>query len=392
MFFAHRPRLRSFGLRLALVSGALFFLATSILIAAVSWIAASAVYDQLTDALQAEHAALVRQGSDDAIASAIRAAEREPGGRFVYGLATAPGSVIAGALPAEALWKTGVEDRPWPAGLRNAAPAEEEGRERLVTFGAPASSGAMLVVGVDGEGLIEAEEALLQAALWGIPLAAVFGFGGAVAVSARYRRRVEAVEARVGDIMGHDITARVPLNGSGDEIDRLAGALNAMLDRLAASTEGLRQISSDIAHELRTPLGRLRQTLEAAGSSTELAAAHHGINDAIDETDQLLVVFSALLRIAQVEGGAQRAFVPVDLSALLHRLAEIYSPVAEDNGHALVLHLPPGSIIDGDADLLLQLFANLLDNALRHTPAGTAMYLCLDPDEAGDRPPLSGPL
>lgn len=387
MSFARRPRARSFGLRLAVFSGALIFLTASAVAALVIWIASSAIYDQLGDALRAESAALLKRGTDGEIERAIKVAH-ENGGRFVYLLTDKDGEAVTGVLPARADWREGLDDRAWPESVRVESPAiadiaDDERGERIVTYGARTQSGGLLIVGIDGENLIEAEEAFWTAAGWGLPLAALIGFGGAAAVGARYRRRVDAVVAKLGAVMGDDLSARMPVEGWGDEIDRLAEALNDMLTRLSASTESLRQLSSDIAHELRTPLSRLRQTLDEAARAGDLPAALRGIEDAGAEGDQLLATFSALLRIAQVEGGMQRAFARVDLSALLTRLGDVYTAVAEDSDHRLVLHVPPAMAIDGDADLLLQLFANLLDNALRHTPAGTTIRLSLDREESG---------
>ena len=150
-------------------------------------------------------------------------------------------------------------------------------------------------------------------------------------------------------------------------------------------TEGLRQVSSDIAHDLRTPLSRLRQVLEAASradtSPIELRAA---VEQAIAQTDAILETFGALLRIAQIEAGAGRSgFACFDLSALLRSLVETYEPVAEDAGHRLEARIEDGINIRGDRELLTQMLANLIENSLRHTPSGTRLEATLE-RAAGD--------
>ena len=141
-----------------------------------------------------------------------------------------------------------------------------------------------------------------------------------------------------------------------------------MLDRMQRLIEDLQQVSNDIAHDLRTPLTRLRQRLELALDGQPCAAGcptTGEIEKAITEVDILLGTFSAMLRIAQINSGSRRAgFRTVDLSGLLRSLVETYGPVAEDARHAIRAHIAPSVSINGDADLLIQMFANLIENAI----------------------------
>jgi signal transduction histidine kinase len=158
-----------------------------------------------------------------------------------------------------------------------------------------------------------------------------------------------------------------------------------MLDRIAGLMENLRQVSNDIAHDLRTPLSRLRQDLEEA-QKRDLTAADlkRVIESAVTEADVLLETFSALLRIAQIEAGARRsAFRPVDLSEVMRTVADAYAPAIEESGRALRTEIADGVQVDGDRGLLSQLFVNLVENALHHTPAGTAITLRLTPRPVG---------
>jgi signal transduction histidine kinase len=152
-----------------------------------------------------------------------------------------------------------------------------------------------------------------------------------------------------------------------------------MLDRIQQLMDGLRQVSSDIAHDLRTPLGRLRQHLEDARERAKTTADYDTATEAaIVEADELLETFSALLRIAQVEAGAQKsAFAELDLSALARSVGEAYQPAAEDSGHKLDIHVEVGVHLTGDRQLVAQMLSNLVENALRHTPAGSKVTLAL---------------
>ena len=166
----------------------------------------------------------------------------------------------------------------------------------------------------------------------------------------------------------------MPSRDTGDDLDRLAATLNRMLDRIAVLMESLRQVSSDVAHDLRTPLSRLYQRLEDARAHARSVAEYEAaVEAALREAQGLLETFSALLRIAQVEGGqASRAgFGPVDLAALTETVVDAYQLDAEEAGHVLDTRSCGPALVRGDKELLTQALANLVENALRHTPSGT---------------------
>src|SRR5260370_16375107 len=152
-----------------------------------------------------------------------------------------------------------------------------------------------------------------------------------------------------------------------------------MLSRIEQLMEGRRQVASDIAHALPTPLGRLRQHLEGARPRAPTTADYDAATDAaIEEADELLETFSALLRIAQVEAGAQkRGFAEVDLSDLVKSVGEAYQPAGEDSEHTLDYQIEDGIRLTGDRQLLAHMISNLVENALRHTPAGSTLPLAL---------------
>jgi signal transduction histidine kinase len=159
--------------------------------------------------------------------------------------------------------------------------------------------------------------------------------------------------------------------GLAPEFDELARNLNRMLDRIDGLMEGLRQVSTDVAHDLRTPLTRLRQMLEAAREADDPRTTRADIEAALVQADQLLATFRAILRLAQIEGGGRRApFAVVDIAGLIAGLIETYEPVAADANHTLSASVSGVATVSGDAELLAQLFANLIENAIIHTPAG----------------------
>jgi signal transduction histidine kinase len=190
---------------------------------------------------------------------------------------------------------------------------------------------------------------------------------------------VDAIASTAEAIIGGDLARRVPTLGTGDDLDRLAGTLNRMLDRIVVLVDSLRQLSSDVAHDLRTPLSRLYQRLEDARSHAQSMPEYEAaIDGAVAEAEGLLETFSALLRIAQVEGSSPRAgFRDVDLSAVAESVFDAYRPDAEEAGHLLTAAISPGITMLGDQELLTQALANIVVNALRHTPAGTRISIQL---------------
>lgn len=232
-------------------------------------------------------------------------------------------------------------------------------------------SGGMLVVVADRRDLAAIDRTL--AALFATALAAMLalGIGAAVLVGWLTRRRLSRIDATAQAIIAGDLAQRVPRDGSDSEFDRLAATLNRMLERIAALMDNLRQVSTDVAHDLRTPLTRLCNQLDraAAGDTDAIEAARR-------QADDLLEIFAALLRIAEVEGLAERrALGSIDLSALLEDMAETYRPDFEASGHLLSTDIPACLRIEGDRRLLAQALSNLLENVLRHTPPGTTATL-----------------
>jgi signal transduction histidine kinase len=249
-----------------------------------------------------------------------------------------------------------------PGDLRNA-----------IGYGVLLGDGTFVLAGEDVGRLQATRTAILTAFSVGGGVSVILAVLGGLALSAGFLRRVESVNRTAREVMAGQLDSRVTVRDNGDELDRLAANLNAMLDRIQSLMESLKQVSSDIAHDLRTPLARLRQNLETAkASATNVEEFRSSTDAAIAETDGLLKTFSALLRIAQIESGSRKAgFARVDLSELFELVAATFAAVAEDQGHALVADIQGGIAISGDRELLLQLASNLVENSIRHTPSGS---------------------
>lgn len=247
------------------------------------------------------------------------------------------------------------------------------------------ADGALLYVGYDVHPMGQVTEVIVRGFAVCLVSTVVIGVALSLLTSLLVLRRVEAVGAASRAIMAGDLGRRVPVGRRGDEFDRLAAQLNAMLDRIGELVEDVRQVTNDVAHDLRTPLARLRQRLETARRKAASVADYEAAADAaIAETDAVLATFTAMLRIAQIEAGTRRAgFAPVDLSGLLAGLAETYAAVAEDRGQSLRAAVEPGVVVTGDKELLAQLFANLIENALTHTPPGSHVEVALAREGGG---------
>ncbi|HLJ72135.1 MAG TPA: ATP-binding protein [Roseiarcus sp.] len=206
---------------------------------------------------------------------------------------------------------------------------------------------------------------------------AVLGALGGLFVARRVLRRIDAMSNASRAIMAGDLSERLPVSGSGDELDRLAENLNDMLKRIGELMLGLKEVSDNIAHDLRTPLTRLRNHAEAAlrleGDVKDYRAA---LERTIEESDGLIRVFNALLMIARAEAGADRsALSDFDVGEAARSVVELYEPAAEEAGATLKAEIEPGLIVRGNRELLGQSIANLLDNALKYGAAEPVLAL-----------------
>ncbi|WP_291297228.1 HAMP domain-containing sensor histidine kinase [Elioraea sp.] len=250
----------------------------------------------------------------------------------------------------------------------------------VLALGARLAGGATVFVGRDLSSVQALEQRLLAAAGWVGLGAVVIGLAGGLLIGRGIARRTAAMDAALAAVGAGDLGRRLPIAGRDDEFDRLSFRINAMLDRLGAVMAALRSVTDDIAHDLRTPLTRLRQRLDEVSRAATAAAAKEAAAAAEAECDAILDLFAALLRIAQVEAGAQRsAFARVDLSAVVESVAEVYAPAAEERGQVLSAGIAAGLAAVGDRALITQMLANLVENAIRHGRDGGHVRLLLSP-------------
>lgn len=256
---------------------------------------------------------------------------------------------------------------------------------RVLVLTVPATDDLLMSIGRDVHWIGDVESELFRLLLW--TLAGGLGLAGLISylLSKFVSRRVELVSDAAQTIMDGNLTHRIPVSGADDDFDRLARTLNSMLDRIQELLGNLEQVTNDIAHDLRTPLGRLRQGLEIARIEAVTPDGYKAAVDrAIVEADGLLATFAALLRIAQIGAGARRsAFRRVDLSEVLRSVAEAYAPSAEEEGRHLKSAIDDDIKVQGDRDLLVQMFANLVENALTHTPEGTHITVTMQKNADG---------
>jgi signal transduction histidine kinase len=236
----------------------------------------------------------------------------------------------------------------------------------------PLAADFMILVAQDVHDRYLTERMFTTTLPWTVLLILILGTVGGALLSRNMLRRLDTINRASGEIMRGDLTRRVPLNGSGDEFDALAVNLNLMLDRIERLMKGLREVTDSVAHDLRTPLNRLRNRLEESVARLNASGSQASeIERAIAETDQLIGTFNALLLIAETDAGTTRAAMStLELGAVAADVVELYEPLADEKKVSLAL-LPGGSVaIEGNRSLIAQALANLVDNAIKYTPAG----------------------
>ena len=374
-------RLSSFNsgaFRFALLIAGLFALGSLVLLAVVDGSIEAYAQEATVVSLKAETATLMQDWPEgglaelrDAIAPREQLAIEQP---FQYLLLDAHGRRLAGRLPMAAAHSG------WGAvAFADDREGETAARpEILRTLGTRLADGALLVVATDTFDVQKLRHRLAAFTIASSIALTLLALIGGYAIGLVFLQRLARVNGAVARIMTGDLAERLPTIGMSPEFDHLSRNLNAMLDRISALMDGLRQLSTDIAHDLRTPLTRLQQRLEAMRGSASPEEYEAGIEAALAQIEALHAIFRALLRIGLIEGGEQaRKLETVDLSELVAWVAEAYRPTAEDAGRRFSLTITEGLQAAGDAELLAQLLTNLVDNALQHTPQGVAIGMAL---------------
>ena len=374
--------LRSTPFRLALTFGFLFMLAFVLSGAIVYQMMSADLAEQLDDTIKETYAVIAATYADSDPKELVETVDshsmRSPKKEQLFSLTDAAGNRLAGNFTAAGL----------PDGFSNFGaemPGLPKGTEYRAYSGAV--GGDTLTIAISLSETEELETIMLMSFGWATLIISGLAVTGGALLASRVQRRLDGIAATMVDVSHGRLDTRIPLTGTGDDIDLVSSQVNAALDRLSGLVDGMKQVSANIAHDLKTPLNRLQMILEgAADKAAQDRDVAGDLADARAEGHQINETFDALLRIAQIEAGARKArFTDVDLGEILQTIAEIYADVAEDDGKSLSsveLH-QTAARIHGDPELLTQMFANLVENALRHCPPGTTIKLSVA--RQGDR-------
>ena len=251
--------------------------------------------------------------------------------------------------------------------------------EQLGVYVTPLPNGMCLFVGNDWGEVQNYGRVVLQTFAWVFLLSLTLAVAGGLLLSSAFLRRIETIRQTADAIIRGDVRRRIPRRKAPDELDKLAATLNLMLDRMTALMDSLRHLSNNIAHDLRTPLGRVQRLLETARNEKMTEAQYQAaIETCAQELDGVLEMFGAILRISQIESGNRRnGFRKFDFSNLVLETCETFSPAFEEDGKTLNHEVEPGLSIYGDPELLTLSLSNLLENANLHTPTPAIVSVSL---------------
>jgi signal transduction histidine kinase len=389
--------IRTTAFKLSLVYLIVFALFATFLLGYFAWNTRRLITEQITETVNSEVLGLTEQYRLAGLRRLVLIIDnraRRPGSNLY--LVTLPsGEALAGnvsSLDPGTIDRTGWSETTY----RRSGDADAADNEALVHV-SQLSGGYRLLVGRDLEERSRLDESIWAAGQWSVALVLVLGLLGGFFITRRVLKRVDAMTASAQRIMTGDLSGRLPMTGSGDELDRLAEHLNAMLERIEALMHGLKEVSDNIAHDLKTPLTRLRNRSEAAlrtaKSDGEYRAA---LETTIEESDALIRTFNALLMIARAEAGqSQDTTKTFDAAEITRDIAELYEPVAEEQGIDLRIVADAPAMVSGNRELVSQALANLVDNAIKYAGApadaanGTAAEIVLATRADGDRILLS---
>ena len=378
--------IRTTAFRLTLVYLFLFALFAASLLGYFAWNTRRMITEQIATTVNAETGELSdifdRRGLHGLVFNIENRALR-PGANLY--LVTAPnGRAIAGnvgSLAPGVLAATG-----WSETAYRRLDEQDSADHRALVLVNELPGGFRLLIGRDLEERRRLFGIVAKAAQWSVLIVVVLGLGGGIFVARRVLRRIDAMTGTTQRIMAGDLSGRLPVGRSGDELDRLAENLNAMLERIEALMMGLKEVSDNIAHDLKTPLTRLRNRAEEAlaksGSEAEYRSA---LERTIEESDGLIRTFNALLMIARAESGQARGNMDdFDAADVANGIHELYEPLAEDDG--MTLRVKTSSTpLHGNRELISQALANLVENAIKYgKPVATAQPLSAGAVAAAD--------
>jgi signal transduction histidine kinase len=355
--------IRTTAFRLTLVYLLLFAIFAASLLGYFAWNTRRLITEQITSTVSAETGEISeiygRRGLRGLV-STIENRSLRPGANL-YLITTPTGQMIAGNVGSLAPGVLATQG--WSETMYRRLDMDH----RALVYVTELSSGFRLLIGRDLDERRRLFGIVAKAAQWSILIVVVLGLGGGIFVARRVLRRIDAMTGTTRRIMAGDLTGRLPVGRSGDELDRLAENLNAMLERIEALMAGLKEVSDNIAHDLKTPLTRLRNRAEEAlAKSASEAEYRAALERTIEESDGLIRTFNALLMIARAESGQARGNMDdFDAAEVANGIHELYEPLAEDDGMSLRVKTRP-SPIHGNRELISQALANLVENAIKY--------------------------
>ena len=360
---------RTTAFKLTLVYLVVFAIFAAALLGYFAWNTRRLFNEQITSQVDAEIKELdgqYREGGIRRLVVIIGNRARQPGSSL-YLVTTYNGQGLVGnvgSLAPGVLEKTGWIETFYRRLDEQKSPAH---RALVRVFELP--GGFRLLIGRDLEERERLYNVILAAGRWSAIVVVVLGLIGGFVVARRILRRVDAMSDTASTIMAGDLSGRLPIAGTGDELDRLAANLNAMLERIEALMAGLKEVSDNIAHDLKTPLTRLRNRCEQAlRNATTEPDYRTALEATIEESDGLIRTFNALLMIARAESGQARAgMAEFDVAEVARGVSELYEPLADEKGIALTVEAPEHAKVTGNRELVSQALANLVDNAIKYS-------------------------
>ena len=367
--------LRTQAFRIVLVYVGLFAISVAALLFVTYWITRRTLDEQTDQIIQAEIVGLSEQYQEKGLQGLIdsvitRAQHSGTTGLSFYTLADGAHRAIIGNL------------EPWPSvTLRqgdfiefeyehsvNGVTEIRRARGRII----PLPDNLQLLVAQDLGDRDLIQRMFTTTMPWTVALILVLGLTGGALMSRNMLRKLDNINRISGEIIAGHMTRRIPVSNVHDEFDALAENLNRMLDRIERLMKGLREVTDSVAHDLRTPLNRLRNRLEESLARLQAAGQDASeIERAITETDQLIATFNALLLIAETDAGTARgSMAPLDLASVAADVSELYEPLAEEKHVTLMLVKAGETVVEGNRSLISQALVNLVDNAIKYTPPG----------------------
>ena len=366
---------RTTAFKLTLVYLTVFVLFAVGVLAYFAWNTRRLITEQITQTVDAEIRTLSDEyelGGIRRLTYAIDARGRRPDS-YLYLLTTAAGEGLAGnvgSLTAGILERNGWTETAYRR-LEDLEQTEHHALVQIVQL----PGGFRMLVGRDLEERDRIQGIVITAGQWSLAVVVLLGIAGGLFVMRRVLKRVDAMTATTQTIMHGDLSERLPIDGTGDELDRLAGNLNAMLERIEALMFGLKEVSDNIAHDLKTPLTRLRNRCEEALRTAEDESQYRAaLEGTIEESDALIRTFNALLMIARAESGhARDNMAEFDAADVARGIGELYEPLADDKGLLLKVEAASAAPVRGNRELISQALANLVDNAIKYAAPDPAV-------------------